>query len=102
MQASVAHTQTPLQTGYEMPKAGFLLSSSLPHCGQIGCSVSATCSSRWLPQTIRLSYAIQFAQRPSKFRGVHFTSVKAADVPVLHAEIAVLLVKDVIEPLQPI
>ncbi len=32
--------------------------------------------SRWLLRTIRLGYAIQFARRPPKFRGVHFTSVK--------------------------
>ncbi len=44
---------------------------------------------------------IQFARRPPKFRGVHFTSVKAADAPILRAEIAVLLAKDAIEPVPP-
>ncbi len=57
--------------------------------------------SRWLLRTIRLGYAIQFARRPPKFRGIRFTSVKAADAPVLHAEIAVLLAKDAIEPVPP-
>ncbi len=41
--------------------------------------------SRWLLQTIRLSYAIQFARHPPKFRGVHFTSANPADAPVLRA-----------------
>ncbi len=45
---------------------------------------------RWLLQTIRLGDAIQFARRPPKFRGIRFTSVKAIDAPVLHAEIVVL------------
>ncbi len=33
--------------------------------------------------------------------GIHFTSVKAADAPILRAEIAVLLAKDAIEPVPP-
>ncbi len=57
--------------------------------------------SRWLLHTIRLGYAIQFAWRPPKYRGIHFTSVKAADAPILRAEIAVLLAKDAIEPVPP-
>ncbi len=57
--------------------------------------------SLWLCQTIRLGYAIQFTRRPPKFRGVLFTSVKAADAPVLRAEITVLLAKDAIEPVAP-
>ncbi len=48
-----------------------------------------------------LGYAIQFARRPPKFRGIRFTSVKPADAPVLRAEIAVLLAKDAIEPVPP-
>ncbi|KAL0201695.1 hypothetical protein M9458_004882, partial [Cirrhinus mrigala] len=50
--------------------------------------------SRWLLQTIRLGYAIQFARRTPKFRGVHFTSVEAANAPVL-------LAKDAIQPAPP-
>ncbi len=57
--------------------------------------------SRWLIRTIRLGYAIQFARRPPKFRGIHFTSVKAVDAHVLRAEIVVLLAKDAIEPVPP-
>ncbi|XDV52760.1 hypothetical protein PO909_021427 [Leuciscus waleckii] len=53
--------------------------------------------SRWLIQTIRLGYAIQFARRPPKFRAIHSTTVGAADAHVLRAEIAVLLAKDAIE-----
>ncbi len=36
--------------------------------------------SRWLLRTIWLGYAIQFTRRPPKFRGIHLTAVKAADV----------------------
>ncbi|KAI2648082.1 ORF V: Enzymatic polyprotein [Labeo rohita] len=58
--------------------------------------------SRWLIRTVRLGYAIQFARRPPKFRGVLFTSVCSdADASVLRAEIAVLLAKDAIEPVPP-
>ncbi len=39
--------------------------------------------SRWLLRTIWLGYAIQFARRPPKFRGIHLTAVKAADAHVL-------------------
>ncbi len=38
---------------------------------------------------------------PPKFRGVHFTSVKAVDTHVLRAEIAVLLAKDTVELVPP-
>ncbi len=76
------------------PQAGSLCSTTLPHCGHV-CGplgpltrsleawLALTGPSRWLLQTIRLGYAIQFARRPPKFRGVHFTSVKAVDAPVL-------------------
>ncbi len=40
--------------------------------------------SRWLLlRTIRLGYAIQFARRPPKYRGIHSTTVRAADAPHL-------------------
>ncbi len=42
--------------------------------------------SRWLLRTIWLGYAIQFARRPPKFRGIHLTVVKAADAHVLWEE----------------
>ena len=57
--------------------------------------------SRWLVRTIRLGYAIQFAKRPPRFRGVRFTSVAPDATPVLREEIAVLLAKDAIEPVPP-
>ncbi|KAL0161328.1 hypothetical protein M9458_045053, partial [Cirrhinus mrigala] len=58
--------------------------------------------SRWLIRTVRLGYAIQFARLPPKFRGILFTSVRSdTDASVLHAEIAVLLAKDAIEPVPP-
>ncbi|KAI2651068.1 ORF V: Enzymatic polyprotein [Labeo rohita] len=53
--------------------------------------------SRWLLRTIRLGYAIQFARRPPKFRGVLTTSVQGPNTAVLRAEIAVLLAKGAIE-----
>ncbi|KAL0147058.1 hypothetical protein M9458_057582, partial [Cirrhinus mrigala] len=56
----------------------------------------------WLIRTVRLGYAIQFARRPPKFRGILFTSVCSdTDASVLRAEIAVLLAKDTIEPVPP-
>ncbi len=57
--------------------------------------------SHWLLRTIRLGYAIQFAPRPPKFRGIRFTSVLNKDAPVSHAKIVVLLAKDAIEPVPP-
>ncbi len=36
-----------------------------------------------------------------KFRGIHFTSVRSSDAPVLRTKINVLLVKDAIEPVPP-
>ncbi len=94
------------------PRAGSLCSTTLPHrgyvCGPLvplarglGAWLALPGPSRWLLRTIRLGYAIQFARRPPKFRGVHFTSVKAVDAPVLCAEIAVLLAKDAIERVPP-
>ncbi|KAI2650818.1 Transposon Ty3-G Gag-Pol polyprotein [Labeo rohita] len=53
--------------------------------------------SRWLLRTIRLGYAIQFARRPPKFRGVLTTSVQGPNTTVLWAEITVLLTKGAIE-----
>ncbi len=41
------------------------------------------------------------AWRPPKFKGIHFTLVKAANAHVLCAEIAVLLANDGIEPVPP-
>ncbi len=98
--------------GRHRPRAGSLCSTTLPHCGYVcgplvplarglGAWLALPGPSRWLLRTIRLGYAIQFARRPPKFRGVHFTSVKAVDTPVLCAEIAVLLAKDAIEPVPP-
>ncbi|KAI2647955.1 Transposon Ty3-G Gag-Pol polyprotein [Labeo rohita] len=50
--------------------------------------------SRWLLRTIRLGYAIQFARRPPKFRGVLATSVRGSIATVLRA---VVLAKGAIE-----
>lgn len=53
------------------------------------------------PPIIRLGYTIQFTRRSPRFNGIIFTSVAGKDVPVLCAEIAVLLVKDAKEPVSP-
>ncbi len=73
----------------------------VPLAQSLGAWLALPSPSRWLLRTIRLGYAIQFARRPPKFRGIRFTSVKPADAPVLRAEIAVLLAKDAIEPVPP-
>ncbi len=57
--------------------------------------------SRWLVQTIPVIYVIQFAGHPPGFSGALFTSVGNKDIHVLHAEIAVLLAKDEIQPVPP-
>ncbi len=110
------HTQTPhiaitgqAVTGpgpgpcvpHRCPTTGTSVTPLVPLARSLGAWLALPSPSRWLLQTIRLGYAIQFARRPPKFRGIRFTSVKAADAPVLCAEIAVLLAKDAIEPVPP-
>ncbi len=73
----------------------------VPLARSLGAWLALPSPSRWLLRNIRLGYAIQFARHPPKFRGIQFTSVKAVDAPVLRAEIAILLVKDAIEPVPP-
>ncbi len=111
-QVSASHTPTPLRTGNETPEPGPCVP---PRCPTAGTSVGSLVSlvrfwgawlalpnpSRWLLRTIRLGYAIQFARRPPKYRGIHSTTVRAADAPILRAEIAVLLAKEAIEPVPP-
>ncbi len=111
-QVSASHTPTPLRTGNETPEPGPCVP---PRCPTAGTSVGSLVPlvrfwgawlalpnpSRWLLHTIRLGYAIQFARRPPKYRGTHLTTVRAADAPILRAEIAVLLAKDAIEPVPP-
>ncbi|KAL0152047.1 hypothetical protein M9458_052651, partial [Cirrhinus mrigala] len=69
-----------------------------------GCPTAVTSvNAPLIPLAARLvAYAIQFARRPPKFRGILFTSVRSdTDASVLRAEIAVLLAKDAIEPVPP-
>ncbi len=73
----------------------------VPLARSLGAWLELPRPSRWLLRTIRLGYAIQFARRPPKFRGIRFTSVLSKDAPVLRAEVAVLLAKDAIEPVPP-
>ncbi|KAL0163578.1 hypothetical protein M9458_039331, partial [Cirrhinus mrigala] len=74
----------------------------IPLAARLAAWLELPSPSRWLIQTVRLGYAIQFARRPPKFRGILFTSVRSdMDASVLRAEIAVLLAKDAIEPVPP-
>ncbi len=111
------HTQTPppavtgqAVTGpgpgpcvpHRCPTTGTSVTPLVPLARSLGAWLALPSPSRWLLRTIRLGYAIQFARRPPKFRGIRFSSVKdSADAPVLRAEIAVLLAKDTIEPVPP-
>ncbi len=92
---------SPTHPPHRCPTTGTLVTPLVPLAWSLGAWLALPSPSRWLLRTIRLGYAIQFARRPPKFRGIRFTSVKAADAPVLCAEIAVLLVKDAIEPVPP-
>ncbi len=86
---------------HRCPTTGTSVTSLVPLARSLGAWLVLPSPSPWLLRTIRLGYAIQFTRRPPKFRGIRFTSVKAADAPVLRAEIAVLLAKDAIEPVPP-
>ncbi len=110
-QVSVApYTQTPLRDALPFesgpcaplrcPTAGTSMTPLVPLVRSLGAWLELHRPSRWLLRTIRLGYAIQFAQRPPKFRGIRFTSVLNKDAPVLRAEVAVLA-KDAIEPVPP-
>ncbi len=86
---------------HRCPTTGTSVTLLVPLARSLGAWLVLPSPSRWLLRTIRLGYAIQFARRPPKFRGIRFTSVKDADAPVLRAEIVVLLAKDAIEPVPP-
>ncbi|KAL0160837.1 hypothetical protein M9458_044562, partial [Cirrhinus mrigala] len=67
----------------------------IPLATRLGAWLQLPSPSQWLIRTVRLGYAIQY-------RGVLSTSVHSDTyAAVLHAEIAVLLVKDAIEPVPP-
>ncbi len=105
------HTQTPLRDAlpfesgpcapFRCPTVGMSVTPLVPLVRSLGAWLELPRPSRWLLRTIRLGYAIQFARRPPKFRGIRFTSVLNKDAPVLRAEVAVLLAKDAIEPVSP-
>ncbi len=105
------HTQTPLRDAlpfesgpcapFRCPTVGTSVTPLVPLVRSLGAWLELPRPSRWLLRTIRLGYAIQFARRPPKFRGIRFTSVLSKDAPVLRAEVAVLLAKDAIEPVPP-
>ncbi len=87
---------------HRCPTTGTSVTPLVPLAQSLGACLALPSPSRWLLRTIRIGYAIQFTRRPPEFRGIRFTSVKAADAPVLRAEIAVLLAKDAIEPVPPV
>ncbi len=103
------HTQTPLRDAlpfesgpcapFRCPTVGTSVTPLVPLARSLGAWLELPRPSRWLLRTI--GYAIQFARRPPKFRGIRFTSVLSKDAPVLRAEVAVLLAKDAIEPVPP-
>ncbi|KAI2646090.1 Sentrin-specific protease 2 [Labeo rohita] len=74
----------------------------IPLVRSLAAWLSLPSPSRWLIRTVRLGYAIQFKQRPPRFRGILSTSVRSdMDASVLRAEIAVLLAKNAIELVPP-
>lgn len=73
----------------------------VPLVRSLGACLNFPNLSRWLIRTIILDYAIQFARCLPCFNGVLFTSVAGKGTPFLHAEIAVLLVKDAKEIVPP-
>ncbi len=86
------HTQTPPRSATGQVPAFHL--AALPRVRRWSrwsrlygvCEPGAAQPSRWLLRTIWLGYAIQFTQRPPKFRGIHLTAVKEADAHVLWEE----------------
>ncbi len=111
-QVSVApRTQTPLRdvlpsesgpcAPLHCPTVGTSVAPLVPLVRSLGAWLTLPRPSPWLLRTIRLSYTIQFARCPPKFRGVQFTSVLNKDAPVLRAEMAVLLAKDVFQCIRP-
>ncbi|KAI2652818.1 ORF V: Enzymatic polyprotein [Labeo rohita] len=74
----------------------------IPLATRLGAWLQLPSPSRWLIRTVRLGYAIQFARRPPRYRGILSTSVHSdTHAAVLCAEVAVLLAKDAIEPVPP-
>ncbi len=55
------------------PTAGTSVAPLVPLARSLGAWLARPSPSRWLLRTIRLGYAIQFARRPPKFRGIRFT-----------------------------
>ncbi|XDV20576.1 hypothetical protein PO909_025886 [Leuciscus waleckii] len=78
------HTQIPLQAAMpsnlgpcpppRFPTAGTSVVPLIPLAWSLRAWKAFPSPSIWLIRTIRLGYAIQFAPRPPKFRGVQFTS----------------------------
>ncbi|XP_067267072.1 RT1 class I histocompatibility antigen, AA alpha chain-like [Chanodichthys erythropterus] len=100
-----------LATGRYASHTRAVCSVSLPHqgctCGSLtslarflGAWLELPNLSRWLIRTVGLGYAIQFARRPPRFRGIHATMV-GKDAPVMHSKIATLLAKGAIESVSP-
>ncbi len=56
-----------------LPHRGYISDSLVPLVWSLGAWLELPRPSRWLLRTNRLGYAIQFARRPPKFRGIRFT-----------------------------
>ncbi len=104
-QVSVSqHTQNPLRTSYDPPKLG---PSVPPCCPTVGTSVVPLVQlaawlalpnpSRWL--LTRLCNSVHLASPQVQGYSLHIS--ESTDAHVLHAEIAVLLAKDTMEPAPP-
>ncbi len=62
---------------HRCPTTGTSVAPLVPLARSLGAWLALPSPSRWLLRTIRLGYAIQFARRPPKFRGIRFTSLQS-------------------------
>ncbi|XP_051565130.1 uncharacterized protein LOC127447349 [Myxocyprinus asiaticus] len=88
----------------EAPPAGTsnVIIPLVPLARSLGTCLALSNPSRWLTRTVTYSaYVIQFTRCPPRFSGIRFTMVKGENATTLHAEIATLLRKGVIEPVPP-
>lgn len=82
-------------------RVGFSSSPLLPFHGYVKNRPPAALARVLELPSPSFGYGIQFTRCLPSFRGILFKSVTDKDAPVLHAEIAVLFAKDMIEPVSP-
>ncbi|KAI2667056.1 Gag-Pol polyprotein [Labeo rohita] len=99
---NAVHSTLSLLPPHGCPIVGTSPVPLIPLARRLGAWLSLPNLSRWLIRTVRLGYAIQFARRPPKYKGILFTYVRShTDASVLRAEIVVLLAKNAIKPVPP-